>query len=193
MDATDVAETFDVRATLEGLAAQLCAERIGAKPLRELEDLLVEMREAASSGDIELYSRATLQFKVVIWTNTPNRVLRELLRRMWRRSLKVRLIALRLPGAIEDSLASSERLFEALKRHDSQAAQMVRWLSVQQAKHAVIRDYFGEPRPDRRSQLERDLPDLQVAAPPPDLPVPAPRRRRVVRASVREPSAREAG
>lgn len=170
MDRVEALETYDVRATLEGFAAGLCAAQIGVKPLLELQELLTQMRDAVPKGDVDRYSRLSLQFHAVIWKHTPNRLLRELIGQLWRRSLKLRLIAMRLPRRLEESLASNERLFDALRRHDSRSAEMVRWLAVQQAKHALMSGYFKEERTDRRIQLERDLPNLQSVAPRLELP-----------------------
>lgn len=178
MDGQEVAQTYDVRAVLEGFGARLCAEHINPKALAELQDLLSEMHGAVSKGELDEYSRLTVRFKASLWEHIPNRALFELIRQLGRRSLKLRLIAMRLPGRAEQSLASYESLIEAIRRRDGRAAEMVRWLGVQQAKHALIRGYFGEARYDRRSQLERDLPTVDIGSWRLELPVTAPRRSR---------------
>jgi DNA-binding GntR family transcriptional regulator len=173
MDRAEAAEMYDVRAAIEGIAVGLCAQQIGPQPILELQGLIVQMREAVSIGDIDRYSRLQLEFQTVVWEHTPNRVLREMIRQLWRRSLKLRLIALRLPGRLEEALASYERLLDAIRRRDSRAAEMIRWLALQSAKQALMRGYFSETHFDRRVQLERDLPNLDSVAPPFELPMAA--------------------
>lgn len=161
MDPADVAETYEARALLEGYAVRLCAEHIGPKGVLQLQDILGQMRDAVSKGEVDRYSDLNMQFQAVIWENTPNRVLAELARQLSRRSLKLRLIAMRLPGRAEESLASHEHLFEAIRNRDPRSAEMIRWLTVQRAKRALLSGYFGEGvRPEHRSALERDLPSV---------------------------------
>jgi DNA-binding GntR family transcriptional regulator len=156
MERADVTEIYDVRALLEGFAARLCTFAIRPKALGQMDDLLTEMRVAAADGQPDRYGQLSVAFQEIIWENVPNRVVRELIRRLGRRSLRLRLISWRLPGYVEASLAASEDLLEALRNRDPNAAEMIRWLQVQRAKRALLNGYFG--RPDQRAALEKDLP-----------------------------------
>jgi DNA-binding GntR family transcriptional regulator len=114
-----------------------------------------------TAADVDRYSGLSLEFHSVIWENAGNRVLFELNRQLTRRSLKLRLIAMRLPGRASESLASHEQLFEAIRNRDGRSAEKLRWLAVHRAKRALLSVYFGQAlRPEDRTELERDLPDL---------------------------------
>jgi len=156
MDRSEFLETYDVRAVLEGYAARLCATTVGAVALDQLAHELARMREAAERGDVDQYGQLSIGFLQIVWDNVPNRVAADLVRRMWRRSLRLRLISMRLPGYVATSLAAHEHLLEALREHDSRSAEMVRWLAVQRAKRALLTGYYA--RPEERSRLEQDLP-----------------------------------
>jgi DNA-binding GntR family transcriptional regulator len=159
MNRADVAELYDVRATLEGLAAYLCAKHIGPVELVRLDGALGQMRQTVLDGDVDRYSQLTYRFRDIVAENAGNRLLREQIRGLSRRAMKFRFIANRIPGRINDALASNERLVEAIKVHDSRAAEMVAWLGVQNCKSALLNRYFGETvRADERTALERNLP-----------------------------------
>jgi len=156
MDRSEFLETYDVRAVLEGFAARLCAPAIGVVALEQLTRELARMREAAAKGDVDLYGQLSIAYLQIVWDNVPNRVAVDVVRRLWRRSLRLRLISMRMPGYVATSLASHEQLLEALREHDGHAAEMVRWLAVQRAKRALLIGYYA--RPEERSRLELDLP-----------------------------------
>jgi DNA-binding GntR family transcriptional regulator len=158
MEKTEFTEVYDVRALLEGFAARLCAQSITHRSLEQMEDVLLEMREAAASAEVDRYGSLSVAFLELVWESVHNRVVRDLIRRLWRRSLRLRLISMRLPGYVENSLASHEHLLDALRHRDPAAAEMVRWLHVQRSKRALLNGYYG--RPDQRAVLEQDLPPL---------------------------------
>ena len=158
MDRTEFTEVYDVRALLEAFAARLCAFSLTAASLKQMEDVLIQMRAAAANGEVDRYGSLSVTFLEIVWENVHNRVVRDLIRRLWRRSLRLRLISMRLPGYIENSLASHEHLLEALRHRDPAAAEMIRWLHVQRSKRALLNGYYG--RPDQRAVLEQDLPPL---------------------------------
>ena len=165
LDRQLVAELYDVRANLEGMAARLCAERIGQGDLDRLTELIGQMRQAAADRAVASYSELALRFRLIIIQTAPNRVLREMIRQVSRRTLKMRSIAMHLPGRLEESLASHQNLFEAIRNHDGRAAEMIRWLGVQQAKRAVLSGYFGESvQADTRNALDRSVKELMEVA-----------------------------
>lgn len=155
MDRSEFTEVYDVRAVLEGFAARLCAYSITPAKVQQLEQLLAQMREAASAGEVIRYGQLSIAFLRVVWDNVPNRIVRELIRRLWRKSLRLRIISMRLPGYVENSLAAHTHLLEALRYRDPKSAEMVRWLAVQRAKRALLTGYYGHP--EQRGELEREL------------------------------------
>lgn len=156
MDRSEFLETYDVRAVLEGFAAGLCAGAIGVVAIEQLSRELSRMRDAAARGDVDLYGQLSVAFLQIVWDNVPNRLAADLVRRMWRRSLRLRFISMRLPGYVATSLVAHEHLFEALRDHDVYTAEKIRWLAVQRAKRALLAGYYGHP--EERSRLEHGLP-----------------------------------
>ena len=156
MERSDFAEIYDVRAVLEGFAARLAATAIRPAALTALAGQLERMRAAAEKGDVDLYGQLSIGYLDTVWDSVPNKVVRELVRRLWRRSMRLRLISMRLPGYVTDSLAAHTHLLDALRDHDARNAEMVRVLAVQRAKRALLQGYYA--RPEERSELERDLP-----------------------------------
>jgi DNA-binding GntR family transcriptional regulator len=61
-DPAEIAETFMIRASLEGLSAELAARRITDDELVALEQVLLEAEAAVESGDAQRYERANRAF-----------------------------------------------------------------------------------------------------------------------------------
>jgi len=68
----DIAETFEVRAALESLAAGLAAERIVPEELEQLERVLVEIGTCEQQGTIERIVELDEEFHALLFAATRN-------------------------------------------------------------------------------------------------------------------------
>jgi DNA-binding GntR family transcriptional regulator len=160
----EITEVYDVRAELLGFAARLVAQTIDAERLDGLEQVLEEMRAAVARDDYAAYIDGQQRLRRSVWEATPNSLLRELIWQVWRRGLRLRAIALRLPGRMARSLHVHEQLVRALRERDAHYAERLLWLLSMDAKQALLDQYFGGngAGKERRERIERDLPDLSA-------------------------------
>jgi DNA-binding GntR family transcriptional regulator len=95
---TDLAHVSDVRAQLEGHAAQRAAERITEAQRAELDELLEELRHSRGSDDVEQLMALDARVHRFIYRCTGNPYLEETLTRYFNLSLRIwHLVLDRLP------------------------------------------------------------------------------------------------
>lgn len=135
----DIAQIYELRSALEGLAARLVAER---KPdLEPLRSSLKELRKATRSGDIQHLLETDLEFHLRLCELSGNRFLYAQIR-----TVLVPLfafVAMRVaqshqgPDAWESDLDRHKRIIELIQEGDSLAAEFaVRGIMQQFAQHA---------------------------------------------------------
>lgn len=152
----ELIEAVEVRAELEALAARLAAERRSDECVKDLEDLLAEMEEAAARGDPHDHAVRNTAFHARIVDAAANAVLKRhwsMLEPFGRTYITASAIGIDLHWLS----ARHEGLFEAIKSSDPDLAE-------ERAKaHAeeviVLLEDFEHP------ELEEDTPDSEPTAP----------------------------
>jgi len=172
----EMIEVYDVRAELLGFAARLVAESIDAQRLAQLEAILIDMRQAVAQDDIEAYVEEHQRLRRIVWESTPNSLLRDLIWQVWRRGVRLRVVALHLPGRMARSLHIHEELVRAFHQRDSAYAERLMWVLSKDAKQALLDWYFGD-RAEGAERFEPTLPDLSAFGLPREADEPQPRRR----------------
>src|SRR4030042_4284638 len=72
-------ELYEVRETMEALAARLASERVSDEVIKEMEKCLEEQALIVNQEDAVGYSRSDHQFHLLIYRNCGNDLLREIL------------------------------------------------------------------------------------------------------------------
>ncbi|TDO89710.1 DNA-binding GntR family transcriptional regulator [Enemella evansiae] len=138
LDAQSVTDLFQVRAGLEGMAAELAAGRVAAGEVTvdALQGVLAEARLATESGDVTSVGRLNSEFHAGIVALTGNLLLTEMVRPvMWRVRWVFRLSAEeRAPHSWTEHLG----LLEALTAGDPEAARRLAIEHVQKAERAAL-------------------------------------------------------
>lgn len=116
----DVNDFFDVRESLEVLAARLAAERASAEDLVRLREVLADADRATWESDARGIALANAAFHTAVVALSGNVLLRELMRPLEARLRWLfRLTVSRDPG---EQCAEHHELFEAIAAHDQDAA-----------------------------------------------------------------------
>jgi DNA-binding GntR family transcriptional regulator len=124
---------FAVRGALEGLAARQAASHRDAA--REtLEDPMERLTSAAAARDLEVYSRAAIDFHDAILAAARNQVLGRLLENVYAQILVLRLRSLHLPDRLDSSIAEHSAIFAAVVAGDGERAER---LSRAHADHVL--------------------------------------------------------
>jgi DNA-binding GntR family transcriptional regulator len=122
VEASDIVNITEVRAELEGYAAELAAQRLDADHRAAAEALLREVEELAAPGDQDWLMRFDERIHRFTWEATGNPYLIETLERYFTHSLRIWYLVLdRLPG-LEHAVHDQTHLVEALLAGDSAKA-----------------------------------------------------------------------
>jgi DNA-binding GntR family transcriptional regulator len=134
----DVADVFEIRAALEGLAAALAAERITEEELENMERLLVEKGEAINLDDIGKLVAVDTKFHEAMYQASRNERLSAIISNLREQIQRFRLTSLSIPGRKEDSLREHRNLLEAIQARDIQLARQLAQEHIENAENVLI-------------------------------------------------------
>jgi DNA-binding GntR family transcriptional regulator len=125
VEASDIVNITEVRAELEGYAAELAAQRLDGDYRAAAEALLREVDELAESGDPDWLMRFDERIHRFTWEAAGNPYLLETLERYFTHSLRIWYLVLdRLPG-LGHAVHDQTRLVEALLAGDAERARAI--------------------------------------------------------------------
>ncbi len=120
LDHNQLAELYEVRAELEGLAAQLAAQHATPEEVRVLFDMISSDRKII--GDPEKLSRANRRFHNQIHLASRNRYLIKQLEMVHRSMALLTSTSLAVDGRGVMALNEHEAIVKAIEQHDGEAA-----------------------------------------------------------------------
>ena len=141
-------EIEEVRATLEAMLARRAASRASATDLRELRQVVVEMRERVEKKDAIGYSDLNARFHQLIWAAADHATASRLVGSLKSQSIRLQYQTILRPGRTERSLREHEAIFNALKAHDpdaAEAAMLAHLAEVQETLKWAIEGLRGAP------------------------------------------------
>ncbi|HEY1420720.1 MAG TPA: GntR family transcriptional regulator [Candidatus Dormibacteraeota bacterium] len=116
-------EIEEVRASIEGLLAYRAATRVTPQALRELHQVMMEMRMRADGGDSLGYSELNARFHQLIWVAADHPTASRLAGGLKSQAIRFQYGTIFRPGRQERSLREHEAIFGALKAHDAAGAE----------------------------------------------------------------------
>lgn len=114
-------EFYDTRALLESAAARLAVEALTDGDIAHLRSVFRQLKRAAGAGDTSGYHELNWAFHTDLYNLCPNGTLVDLVRMIWRRSLRFGYLLRSDPARLAGSLARKERLMSALENRDAEA------------------------------------------------------------------------
>lgn len=134
----DIADVFEIRTALEGLAASLAAERITDEELEEMERLLVEKADAISCQDMERLVEVDTRFHEAIYKASRNQRLWTIINNLREQIQRFRTTSLSYPGRMKQSLQEHCQIVEAIQSRDPQIARQLAQEHIENAEHIMI-------------------------------------------------------
>jgi DNA-binding GntR family transcriptional regulator len=116
-------EIEEVRAALEGLLARRAATRVTAEDLKDLRDVIGEMRERVEAGDSAGYSELNARFHQRIWAAADHPTAMRIVWGLKSQAIRFQYQTALRPGRAQRSLREHEEIFAALIAHDEDAAE----------------------------------------------------------------------
>ncbi|MGI6119933.1 MAG: GntR family transcriptional regulator [Desulfosporosinus sp.] len=137
----DVADVFEIRSALEGLAAGLAAERITDDELEQMEQVLF-ISDSEDEIDLEKYINTDTEFHALIYQASRNERLVQILANLLEQIQRFRSTSLAIPGRNKLAIDEHKKIFEALRNHDSVEAQSLAMAHIETAENAMF-EYLG--------------------------------------------------
>lgn len=132
----DVADVFEIRAALEGLAAGLAAERVTEEEIEQMERILL-FKEGEEIDLAEVVESDT-DFHALVYKASRNERLVQILGNLREQIQRFRATSLAVPGRVKDAIEEHRAIVEALARHDIEAAQELATAHIVNAENVMF-------------------------------------------------------
>lgn len=130
-------QLYEVRAELEGMAAELFTRRASAEQRAELRAAFAAIEDAARNEDGGMLAAKDELYRILI-EGAGNPILREMVAGLQRRVTQLRALTLTSPGRPAESLAEIRVIVEAIEAGDAQAARHAATHHVAQASLTAL-------------------------------------------------------
>ncbi|AGA67625.1 transcriptional regulator [Desulfitobacterium dichloroeliminans LMG P-21439] len=119
----DVADVFEIRSALEGLAAGLAAERATDEEIEQMERFL--LYHEGEEMSLEQIVTSDTGFHALVYKASRNERLVQILDNLREQIQRFRATSLSVPGRLKDAIDEHRGIVEALARHDVEEAQVL--------------------------------------------------------------------
>ncbi|MGE5550394.1 MAG: GntR family transcriptional regulator [Bacteroidota bacterium] len=134
----DIIEVFEIRGALEGLAAELAAERITEEELEELERYLVRITESIETEDLTLMVEVDTDFHSQLYRASRNERLSQIINNLREQIQRFRKTSLSVPGRMRRALEEHKKIVEALSSRDGSLARRLAEEHIENAENSLM-------------------------------------------------------
>lgn len=134
----DIADVFEIRGALEGLAAELAAERITDEEQDEMERYLVMIAEYIEAGDIEKVVEIDTDFHTLLYKCSRNSRLSQIISNLREQIQRFRTTSLSYPGRMKTALEEHRKIVEALAARDGELARRIAQEHIENAENSMM-------------------------------------------------------
>lgn len=136
----DINEVYEVRTSLDVLAAGLAAERITEEELEQMERLLVQIGEYIDNGDMDKIVEADSLFHDILYRASRNDRLVGIINNLREQLTRFRSMSMSYPGRLKNTLEEHSRLVEAIAQRDPELAQQRAVEHMENAEQTLLND-----------------------------------------------------
>ncbi|MBT9135513.1 MAG: HTH-type transcriptional repressor RspR [Firmicutes bacterium] len=134
----DIAETFEIRAALESLAAGLAAERITPEGLEQLERTLVQIGECMDDSSVDRLVELDEKFHSILFAASRNQRLSQIVSNLREQINRFRQTSLATPGRFRAVFQEHKRIAEAISEGNSSLAQALAKEHMENAELSIM-------------------------------------------------------
>ena len=114
----DINEVYEIRTSLEVLAAGLAAERISDEELETMQRLLVEIGQHIEDGNIEKIVEIDTAFHDVLYKASRNKRLAGIINNLREQITVIRRRSMMYPGRLQNTMEEHRILVDSIAAHD---------------------------------------------------------------------------
>lgn len=132
----DVADVFEIRAALEGLAAGLAAERITDEEIEQMERMI--LYRTGEEVNFDKIVEADTDFHALVYKASRNERLIQILANLREQIQRFRATSLAYPGRLKDAVEEHQGIIEALANHNVEEAQNLAMVHIVTAENVMF-------------------------------------------------------
>jgi len=134
----DIADVFEIRTAMEGLAAGLAAERITEEEMESLERILVKIGEYVQNNDLEKLIEADTEFHEILFKASRNERLVQIVSNLREQIQRFRTASLSTPGRMKYALEEHKKIVEAVSERNVELAQALAREHIENAENSML-------------------------------------------------------
>ena len=138
MSIKDTNDVYEIRISLDTLAAGLAAERISDEELEELQRLLVKVGAAIEKNDMAKVVEADIEFHDVLYKASRNERLRNIINNLREQITVIRGVSMRYPGRLKDTQDEHRRLVECISARNVEKSQEMARIHLENAEKTLM-------------------------------------------------------
>lgn len=136
----DITEVFEVRTSLDVLAAGLAAERITEEELEQMERLLVEIGGYIEANDMDKIVEADSQFHDILYRASRNERLVGIINNLREQLTRFRSLSMSYPGRLKEMFGEHTRMVESLGQRNVALAQQFAGEHMANAEQVLLKN-----------------------------------------------------
>lgn len=134
----DIADVFEIRRALEGLAARLAAERATDEEVERLELALIQISEVAETDDLDGAVALDTDFHEELMRASHNPRLSQMVSNLREQIQRFRLTSLSHPGRVKLAVEEHRKVVDAIASHDAELAQNLAYEHIENAENSLM-------------------------------------------------------
>jgi len=134
----DIVDVFEIRSSLEALAAGLAAERITDEEMELLERSLVEISEFSTDENIKAIVDGDINFHDIIYKASRNQRLVQIITHLQEQIHRFRMTSLSQPGRTKIALDEHKSIVEAISDRNVELAQQLAREHIENAEQSLL-------------------------------------------------------
>ena len=135
----DMIDVLEIRASLEGLAASLAAQRISDEDIKKLESIVDEFKDSVSDLDVESLLKKDVEFHECIFKATNNQKLHQIINSLWEQVYRFRFTYVSDYDSTVNIIEEHKMILDAIKNRDSELAKKYAMEHIQTAENFMIK------------------------------------------------------
>lgn len=141
----DIIDVFEVRETLEGLAASLAAEKISDEEIKKLEDIVNTTKQYVEKEDVQGIIDSDVKFHDYIFSLSRNDKLIQIMSNLQEHIYRFRVIYVSMAKKSVKMINEHSELLNAIKSREPQKAKMLAVSHVESILNDVIKE-LSQPK-----------------------------------------------
>ena len=138
MSLKDVVDVLEIRASLEGLAASLSAERITDEDIKKLESIVEEFKDGINESNVEALLRKDVEFHECIFKSTNNKKLHQVINSLWEQVYRFRVTYISDYDSSLSIVEEHNKILDAIEKGDCELAKKYATDHIINAEHFMI-------------------------------------------------------